>query len=239
MASINPPYSTWAKAYHAPQPPRFEPPTVKKESFLFKLAILIGLSYLVWDQKISITFAVAAPKEKGITEYFSLLGSLVNIQKGKQLLTEAQRVQYLDYADRFAPVAKAEMRKFGIPASISLAHALVISNGGESPAAQQACNPFHLICHQTNCPEDHCLQLPVGEKVLQFPTAWTGYRAFSKKIQRTDDFQMLLHQQNLTEWALQLQKHFQPNNPSYAEELIALINQLQLRKFDQEEEENN
>ncbi|MFN7327498.1 MAG: glucosaminidase domain-containing protein [Chitinophagales bacterium] len=239
MASFNQPYSTWANAYPPHQPPRLDPTSTKKEAFLFKLAIILGLAYLVWDKKISITLAVAEPSQKAWTEQLSLLGSLFQHPTAQHQRSEAEQLRFLDYTDRFAPVAKAEMRKFGIPASVSLAHALLISQGGNSLAAQQACNPFHLKCQQDNCEQDHCLPLESGEKVLQFATAWSGYRAFSKHLANSPAFQPLLHQQNLSEWALRLQQHFQPQDPAYADALLDLINQLQLRKYDQEEEVAN
>lgn len=239
MASFNQPYSTWANAYPPHQPPRLDPPATKKESFLFKLAILLGLAYLVWDKKISITLAVAEPNQKAWTEQLSLLGTLFQRPKAQHQRSEAEQLRFLDYTDRFAPVAKAEMRKFGIPASISLAHALLISQGGDSPAAHQACNPFHLICQQASCEQDHCLQMDSGEKVLQFATAWSGYRAFSKQLVNSPTFQPLLHQQNLSEWALRLQQQFRPKEPAYADALLEVINQLQLRKYDQAEEATN
>lgn len=54
------------------------------------------------------------------------------------------------YIERFAPIAIAEMKKFGVPASISLAQGLVESRAGTSKLAVSNNNHFGIKCFSKN-----------------------------------------------------------------------------------------
>ena len=55
---------------------------------------------------------------------------------------------YQSYIEQFAPLAVAEMQRTGVPASITLAQALVESGAGRSVLAVQANNHFGIKCHE-------------------------------------------------------------------------------------------
>ncbi|MDE5807262.1 MAG: glucosaminidase domain-containing protein, partial [Muribaculaceae bacterium] len=56
---------------------------------------------------------------------------------------------YSDYIDRYAPIAVAEQRAHGIPASITLAQGLLESAAGRSSLATKGNNHFGIKCHST------------------------------------------------------------------------------------------
>ena len=53
-----------------------------------------------------------------------------------------------DYILKFSPVAKEEMKKFKIPASITLAQGMLESGLGYGTLAQKANNHFGIKCHK-------------------------------------------------------------------------------------------
>ena len=73
--------------------------------------------------------------------------------------TDAERKKLekqLEYVKRFAQVAKTEMDKFGIPASITLAQGLLESNVGESRLSTNNNNHFGVKCFSRSCGKGHC-----------------------------------------------------------------------------------
>ena len=63
----------------------------------------------------------------------------------------AKEKKQLAYVRRFAKVARAEMQRYGIPASIKLAQGLIESNAGESPLARRNHNHFGIKCFSKHC----------------------------------------------------------------------------------------
>jgi len=60
------------------------------------------------------------------------------------------------YARRFAPVAMAEMGRYGVPASITVAQAILHSNAGDDAIAIKNNNHFGIQCFSKECPKGHC-----------------------------------------------------------------------------------
>ena len=61
-------------------------------------------------------------------------------------LTQEQKVKA--YLDRFGPIARAEMRQYKIPASITLAQGILESGTGEGTLAKVGNNHFGIKCHR-------------------------------------------------------------------------------------------
>lgn len=89
------------------------------------------------------------------------------------------------YILRFQNVARAEMNKFGIPASVKIAQALIESDGGTSFLATSANNHFGIKCKQRNCKKGHCVNRADDSHkdfFLIHASAWESYRAHSNLI---------------------------------------------------------
>ncbi len=141
------------------------------------------------------------------------------------------------YIKRFAPVAVAEMRKFGIPASITLAQALLESNAGESRLAQKANNHFGIKCFSRKCKKGHCVnQTDDSHKdfFVAFPNVWGSFREHSHMLSGNKRYKPLfnLPPTDYRAWATGLQEAGYATDEQYAEKLCAIIQNLKLYRYD-------
>ena len=67
------------------------------------------------------------------------------------LTLQAQRKnsRYNSYIKEYAPIAVEQMKKYKIPASITLAQGLLESGAGTSSLARKSNNHFGIKCHRT------------------------------------------------------------------------------------------
>ncbi|MCB9283221.1 MAG: glucosaminidase domain-containing protein [Lewinellaceae bacterium] len=149
--------------------------------------------------------------------------------------TEKQKVQ-LAYVKRFAQVAQGEMKKFGIPASITLAQALLESDAGKSRLASRHNNHFGIKCQSRTCPKGHCVNYADDtpkDFFRQYETAWESFRAHSEFLQR--DRYRSLHKLKPTDykgWAKGLERAGYATGKGYGDKLIRLIEDLKLYQYD-------
>lgn len=141
------------------------------------------------------------------------------------------------YIKRFAPVAVAEMRKFGIPASITLAQALLESNAGESSLAKKANNHFGIKCFSRKCKKGHCVnQTDDSHKdfFVAFPNVWGSFREHSNLLAGNKRYKTLfdLPPADYRAWASGLQDAGYATDEQYAEKLCAIIQNLKLYRYD-------
>ena len=86
------------------------------------------------------------------------------------------------YVKRFKATAVSEMKKYGIPASITLAQGILESNAGASRLANNNNNHFGLKCFSKSCSKGHCSNYHDDDHkdfFRKFDTAWESYRAHS------------------------------------------------------------
>lgn len=140
------------------------------------------------------------------------------------------------YVKRFKGTAVSEMKKYGIPASITLAQGILESNAGVSRLAGENNNHFGLKCFSKSCTKGHCSNYHDDDHkdfFRSFETAWESYRAHSllltgkryrhlNKLKRTD----------YKAWAKGLQKAGYATSDTYAKNLIQIIEALDLHKYD-------
>ena len=87
------------------------------------------------------------------------------------------------FIDRFSYTAKCEQLKYGIPASITLAQAILETGGGASDAFKLYNNAFGLQCKRTYHSNCCVMYTDVGRiRLRKFSTAWEGFRAHSIHI---------------------------------------------------------
>jgi len=88
-----------------------------------------------------------------------------------------------NYIVRFTAVAKGEMKKFGIPASIILGLSILHSNYGVSELAQVGYNYFHITCTENPLAEGIVGRgMYEDECYIHYQNAWTSFRANSIKL---------------------------------------------------------
>ncbi|MBK6932827.1 MAG: glucosaminidase domain-containing protein [Saprospirales bacterium] len=127
-----------------------------------------------------------------------------------------------DYVERFAPVAVAEMQKYGIPASIILAQGLLESNAGTSNLAQQTNNHFGIKCHSNRCKPGHCANFSDDSHkdfFVRYGNVWSSYRAHSNFLKNSRRYGHLfkLDASDYKGWARGLAKAGYATDPKYAQ----------------------
>lgn len=156
--------------------------------------------------------------------------------KEKKIWTAKQKRQ-LQYVQRFQKTAVAEMERFGIPASITLAQGLLETDAGKSPLATKNNNHFGIKCFSKKCKKGHCSNFSDDSHkdfFRAYSTAWESYRAHSQMLASSKRYKHLreLDRSDYNGWAFGLQKAGYATDKRYAEKLITLIEELGLHKLD-------
>lgn len=104
------------------------------------------------------------------------------------------------YISRFTHVAKSEQRKYGIPACVILAGALLQSEAGQNELALKGNNQFGLPC--TSDWQGETIQYK-GNCYRKYENAWTSFRDFSLYLSTGAIGQNILklHPENCRDWA--------------------------------------
>ncbi len=143
----------------------------------------------------------------------------------------------LAYIEKYSSLAVLEMQRSGVPASITLAQALVESGAGESPLAVYANNHFGIKCHndwqgKKYYKDDDRLQ----ECFRSYDSVEDSYRAHSDFLRARDRYKSLfeLDPTDYKAWAKGLKRAGYATDPDYAVKLINLIEDFQLYRFDQD-----
>lgn len=141
----------------------------------------------------------------------------------------------LDYIDKYSDLAVKEMKRTGVPASITLAQGILESNAGQSVLATKGNNHFGIKCHNDwkgktmkvddNAPKE-CFRV--------YPNAEASFRDHSDFLRSRDRYKPLfeLKQTDYKGWARGLKKAGYATDPGYADKLITLIEDYELYRFD-------
>jgi len=141
----------------------------------------------------------------------------------------------LDYVDRYSPVARKEMREYGIPASITLAQGLLESNAGSSRLALESNNHFGIKC-RSKCRGCTCRNYSdddVYDMFRVFGSVWDSYREHSLLLTGSRYKHLLnLPRSDYENWAYGLKKAGYATDPNYPQKLIQIIEELELYQYD-------
>lgn len=138
----------------------------------------------------------------------------------------APEATIMAYVKRFEKVAVAEMEKFNIPASITLAQSLLASQAGTSIIADQTNNYFNLECGNSWTEK---IATYDGTCMRSYESAWFSFRNHSKHLSE-GAFKALtnLDKTDYQRWAKGLALAGYSKDPLYAEKLIRIIEQYGL-----------
>ncbi len=140
-----------------------------------------------------------------------------------------------DYINNYNDLAIREMNRSGIPASITLAQALLESDNGNSTLARKANNHFGIKCHSSwNGDKVHHDDDRRNECFRKYESVYQSYRDHSDFIVRGQRYSFLfdLNQTDYKSWAKGLQKAGYATSRTYASMLIKIIEDNQLYVFD-------
>ena len=141
----------------------------------------------------------------------------------------------LAYIDRYSSLAVLEMQRTGVPASITLAQAILESGSGQSPLATVANNHFGLKCHNDWQGEKFFYDDETPDECFRvYTTVEDSYRAHSDFLRGRERYQSLfeLDPTDYKGWAKGLRRAGYATDPGYATKLINLIEDFQLYRFD-------
>lgn len=148
---------------------------------------------------------------------------------------ELLKQQSLDYIKRFSKIAREEMVKFGIPASISLAQGLIESRAGTSKLAVNNNNHFGMKCFAKNCGKGHCSNHTDDthkDFFRKYNNAWESWRAHSQLISSGRYAKLKRHGRDYRAWANGLQSVGYATDKKYAAKLIGIIERYDLHRYD-------
>lgn len=141
---------------------------------------------------------------------------------------------YIEYIEKYAPMAVEQQKKAAIPASITLAQALLESAAGQSTLATQGNNHFGIKCgdawdgdsmlRDDDAP-DECF------RVYDSPAhSYDDHSRFLKRKRYQPLF--ALDPTDYAAWARMLSKCGYATDPNYADRLITIIETYSLYRYD-------
>lgn len=139
------------------------------------------------------------------------------------------------YIRRFRKVAIAEKERYGIPASIKMAQAIVESNSGQSKLAMDNNNHFGVKCFSRTCKRGHCSNFGDDSHkdfFRKYDSAWESWRAHSEMIAEGRYKSLLKYGDDYRKWAKGLKKLGYATAGHYEQTLINLIERYHLDELD-------
>ncbi|WMX15383.1 MULTISPECIES: glycoside hydrolase family 73 protein [unclassified Aureispira] len=183
--------------------------------------------------------ALTEEQKKKAAQY-SNLGFILNPNFAKKHNVDPQIVAVknkicTDYIAKYSVTAKEEADLFNIPASITLAQGLLESNAGKSSLAAKENNHFGIKCRK-KCLGCRCANYTDDSRYDMFrifDSAWESFREHSKLLSNTRYKHLSkLKRTDYKNWAHGLQAAGYATDKRYASKLIAIIEALNLDRFD-------
>lgn len=138
------------------------------------------------------------------------------------------------YIKKWAPTAVDEMRRSGVPASITLAQGLLESGNGKSDLAVNANNHFGIKCHDWKGEKVYKDAETKNECYRKYSSAESSFQDHSDFLRYRDRYKFLfdLETTDYKGWAYGLRKAGYATDPKYPEKLIAIIEAYDLTQYD-------
>jgi flagellum-specific peptidoglycan hydrolase FlgJ len=139
------------------------------------------------------------------------------------------------YIDAFSDIAMIEMRKYKIPASITLAQGILESGAGRGRLAVEANNHFGIKCHGWEGDKIYHDDDAAQECFRKYDQALSSFEDHSKFLTGRQRYANLfkLKEDDYKGWARGLRQAGYATDRQYPEKLIGLIERYQLYKYDE------
>jgi LysM repeat protein len=139
-----------------------------------------------------------------------------------------------EYVEQWRTTAVQQMIQYKIPASITMAQAILESGSGNSELARKGNNHFGIKCHDWNGEKMYFDDDEKGECFRVYPTADESYADHSDFLTTKKRYAGLfsLEITDYRSWAKGLKEAGYATNPKYPELLIGLIEELKLDELD-------
>lgn len=171
----------------------------------------------------------------------SFLFALLLFTGMSAIRADADRTARMSYIDRYKDLAIAEMKRSGIPASITLAQGILESNAGASELAQYANNHFGIKCkNEWDGPTYYVKDDDKDERGELIESCFRAYGSDLESYLDHSDFLMrneryatlFTYGMAYQKWAYGLKECGYATNEKYAEALIRVIEEFQLHQYD-------
>lgn len=166
----------------------------------------------------------------------SLYSCSASRRASRSTISEGSVPSYaVDYLNRYSALAVSEMRRTGIPASITLAQGMLESDYGRSTLAKKGNNHFGIKCHNdwdgARIYHDDNRR---GECFRAYPSAEASYRDHSDFLVNGSRYRDLfrLNSTDYKGWAHGLKKAGYATDPKYPALLIRKIEDYGLHVYD-------
>jgi LysM repeat protein len=158
----------------------------------------------------------------------TLLISTLGFSQKKQLSKE-------EYINLYKKIAIEEMRRSGIPASITLAQGMVESDNGNSTLAVKANNHFGIKCHNWEGKKVYHDDDTENECFRKYASAEDSYRDHTDFLMKTKryDFLFSYKSDDYKKWAKGLKKAGYATSSTYTEDLLRVIEENNLHVYDE------
>lgn len=146
--------------------------------------------------------------------------------------------QTMAYIETYKDIAREEMKRSGIPASITLAQGILESRSGQSRLATEGNNHFGIKCHQgwtgKTIHEDDDAK---NECFRKYGSAEESFRDHSDFLMTRDRYASLFQipKEDYMSWAHGLKNAGYATSPTYAQALIDLIRRYELYRYDMDD----
>lgn len=160
--------------------------------------------------------------------FILLITNSVIAQKGKKNTRE-------EYIGQYKDLAMKEMKRTGIPASITLAQGILESGDGNSRLATKSNNHFGIKCHDWTGPSVKHDDDKKNECFRKYKNPEKSYLDHSDFLTNKSRYAALfeLKPDDYKAWAKGLKKAGYATSPTYASALIKIIEENELYKYDE------
>ena len=146
----------------------------------------------------------------------------------------AQKITPEKYINTWKNLAISEMKRSGIPASITLAQGMLESGNGNSPLAVKSNNHFGIKCHGWEGKEIFHDDDEAGECFRHYKNAKESYLDHTDFLMSRSRYAFLFEYKptDYKNWAKGLSKAGYATDPQYAQKLIDRIESYELYQYD-------
>jgi LysM repeat protein len=148
---------------------------------------------------------------------------------------KAQDISVEEYVSTYHNIAIAEMKRSGIPASVTLAQGILETEHGNSDLVKKSNNHFGIKCKSTWTGESvrHTDDAP-NECFRKYPNAADSYKDHSDYLKTSPRYASLfeLDPSDYKGWAYGLKRAGYATNPRYPQIVISNIEKYNLQQYD-------
>lgn len=165
-----------------------------------------------------------------------LISATFGVQAGAE-----KQISKKEYVEKWRTTAVQQMIQYKIPASITMAQAILESGSGNSELARKGNNHFGIKCHDWDGEKMYMDDDAKGECFRVYASADESYVDHSDFLKNKKRYANLFNLEltDYKSWAKGLKEAGYATNPKYPELLITLIEDLKLNELDQLGIQNN